>query len=98
MPVSGIQERHEIYLADHRTLLRLVNGLPDHARSVMLFGHDPGLIDLVNYLGDTDVGHMPTCCTVRLDLDVDRWGEVSMALGHVAWMDHPKQHPELRTT
>ncbi|MCB9171067.1 MAG: histidine phosphatase family protein [Flavobacteriales bacterium] len=98
IPTTEIVERPEIYLADHRTLLRLLNSLPDAAHRIMLFGHDPGLNDLVNHLAEENVAHMPTCCTARLDLDVERWEEVGMGAGRIAWIDFPKRHPELETS
>lgn len=96
----GIEERaikqdKNIYLAPAEDLLRLVNLLPKEANHVMIFGHNPGFTDLIHYLGDGNVGDLPTCSTVRLDFIIDPWGEVSRGLGTLVWYDHPKGHPEL---
>jgi phosphohistidine phosphatase len=90
-----IKQDKRIYLAPAENLLHLVNLLPNEAMHVMIFGHNPGFTDLIHYLGDGDVGDLPTCSTVRLDFTIDTWGEVSRGLGTLVWFDHPKGHPEL---
>ncbi|MBL8002593.1 MAG: histidine phosphatase family protein [Flavobacteriales bacterium] len=95
-PPEAIVEDRAMYLAELPALIKRVNQLPDSAARVMLFGHNPGLSDLVEYLGDGDLGELPTCAVVRIDLLIDSWAEASMGLGTVVWHDHPKQHPELR--
>lgn len=94
VPRERIRRERGIYLATSRALLQLVNNLPDEAQRVMLFGHNPGFSNLAALLGGDDIGELPTCATVRIDLPVDRWGEVSAGIGHLAWTDFPKRHAE----
>ena len=42
----------------------------------MLFGHNPGLTDVVNRLGTRNLANVPTCGVVAFDFDVDRWSDV----------------------
>ncbi len=93
-PTSDIIQQKEIYLADQRTLLRVVNLLPDDAQRVMIFGHNPGFSELVEHLSDGDIGEMPTCGTVRIDFAVPTWGEVSAGLGTMVWYDFPQNHAD----
>ncbi len=93
---SAVQEDRLMYLADLPTLIKRVEQLPDSAKRVMLFGHNPGLSELVEYLGDADLGEIPTCAIVRIDLPIDSWAEASMGLGSVVWSDFPKRHKELQ--
>ncbi len=93
--MQAITEERSLYLAELPTLLKHVNQLPDTAERVMFFGHNPGLSELVEHLGDDDLGEIPTCAVVRIDLPIDAWAEASLGLGSVVWYDHPKQHPEL---
>lgn len=95
IPEDRIIQKKEIYLAPVELLVRMVNFLPDDVHRVMLFGHNPGFSDLAQYLGGGDIGEMPTCATVRFDLDVDSWSETSIGVGSLTWYDHPKQHVEL---
>lgn len=91
----AISQHKGIYLAPAEMLLHIVNLLGDDTGKVMLFGHNPGFTELVEYLSNDDVGEMPTCATVRIDLDVDSWGDVSAGLGTVVWYDYPKRYVEL---
>ncbi len=93
---ASIQEDRSIYLATVNTLLQVVNRLPDAHKRVMLFGHNPGFSELAELLSEAGTGELPTCSTVRIDLPVDEWKEVSAGLGTLVWLDFPKRHPDLR--
>jgi phosphohistidine phosphatase len=94
-PMAIVEDRF-LYLAGLPALIKRVNTLPDTATRVMLFGHNPGLSELAEHLGDDDLGEVPTCAVIRIDLPIDHWSEASMGLGTVVWYDHPKHHPELQ--
>ena len=85
-------EDRNLYLADLPTLIKHVTKLPEDAHRIMLFGHNPGLSELAEYLGDGDLGELPTCAIVRLDLMIDLWAEASMGLATTVWYDYPKRH------
>ncbi len=89
---DSIAEDRNLYLADLPTLIKRVTKLPDDAHRIMLFGHNPGLSELAEYLGDGDLGELPTCAIVRLDMMIDSWAEASMGLATMVWYDHPKRH------
>jgi len=95
LELPPIQEIPAIYLASLHTLLSVVNRLPDSAARIMLFGHNPGLSELTAYLTNSAIGELPTCATVRIDLPVDHWSEVSGGLGDLIWYDYPGSHGEL---
>ena len=96
MERSAVQEDRMMYLAELPALIKRVDQLPDSAKRVMLFGHNPGLSELVEFLGDADLGEIPTCATVRIDLPINSWREASRGLGSVVWSDFPKRHKELQ--
>ncbi|MBL7955962.1 MAG: histidine phosphatase family protein [Flavobacteriales bacterium] len=93
--LSGDRFREEraIYLAERGTLAHLVNGLPGHADRVMLFGHNPGFTDVVNYLSDAGISNLPTCGIVRIDFAVNEWQHIIKGSGTLVWFDYPKRHP-----
>jgi len=82
-----------LYHASVLAIVRIVNGLPDEAQRVMLFGHNPGFTEAVAYLSSEDIGNMPTCGIARIDFPSRSWREVSMDLGTLEWFDYPKRHP-----
>lgn len=94
-PVSGLQLLLEpaLYLASVNSLMHLIGSLPPKVKRVMLFGHNPGLTDLVEYLATAEIGNLPTAGIVRIDFPCDDWRMVSRDLGTLAWMDVPKRHP-----
>ena len=86
-----IKEDRNLYLADVRVLIAILEALPDHAERAMLFGHNPGLSLLVQHLADGGLGELPTCVVVRIDLDVNSWREVASGTGSIIWWEAPKR-------
>lgn len=87
-----IKEQPSIYHASLEQLMEAVGHLPADARSVMLFGHNPGLSELVEHLTDENLGTIAPCTTVRIDLHAGSWKEVAAGTGRVAWWQAPG-HP-----
>lgn len=54
-PIHAIQQTKNIYEASYKTILKEINKTPDHINTLFVFGHNPGLSDLVNYICDTYV-------------------------------------------
>ena len=93
-PKPQLLPNETLYLAGVRDILLTVNGLPDEATRVMLFGHNPGFTDALDHISGTDIGNLPTCGIVRIDLPLKKWAEVSRDLGTLVWSDAPKRHPD----
>lgn len=87
----SIVERPELYHASLHMLVRAVENLPDAARQVMLFGHNPGLSELVEHFAGGALGYLSTCTTVRIDLPADSWKEVAGDTGQLVWWDAPSK-------
>lgn len=87
---AAIKEERALYLADVPALMTIIEALPHHAASAMLFGHNPGLSLLVQHLADGRLGDLPTCAAVRIDLAVDSWRETASGTGTITWWDAPK--------
>ncbi|RZK64158.1 MAG: histidine phosphatase family protein, partial [Pedobacter sp.] len=79
-----------IYEASVKTLLKVVNELDDKFTSIALFGHNPGLTDLVNYLTDEYITNMPTCSAVIIEFPFDEWKLISGNTGNLVFFDYPK--------
>lgn len=79
-----------IYEADYSTLLSVVNGLPDDYDFVAIFGHNPGLSQLL--YGLTHKMHdMQTCAVAVISFDFDSWKMVSGDTGTLKYYDYPKK-------
>lgn len=95
IPVKDIQTEKSIYEALPNTLLKLINGLDNSHDRVALFGHNPGLTLLANYLADKQISDIPTCGIVHIRFDdVDDWALVSEGTGTMVWFIYPKDSDE----
>lgn len=87
---GNIQLEPTIYEANVRSLLKVVNSLPNNVNKIALFGHNPGLTDFANYLCNANVYNMPTCSVVIIDFPFNNWDEISAETGKLALFDYPK--------
>lgn len=85
----AIQRAAALYNADVHTLMTVIAELPDSSSRVLLFGHNPGVSDLVGHLLGEEPQHMVPCTTVRVDLPIERWAEAAQGIGTLGWRDQP---------
>jgi phosphohistidine phosphatase len=93
MADPDIELRAELYLASVQRIMDVLHTIPDHQPRVMLFGHNPGLSQLVEHLAGEGLGDLPTGSIVRVDLHVNEWSAAARGTGTTVWWDHPKRHP-----
>lgn len=66
-----------IYEAPVSRLAAALRALPDHAQNVVLFGHNPGIENLTNWLcGTVAVQGVVTMAVVSLELRITSWQDV----------------------
>jgi phosphohistidine phosphatase len=90
---SDIQLKESVYEANTTALLKVINGLNNEYDRIALFGHNPGLTELVNYLADAKIYNLPTAAVVVIDFPFDDWSLVSQHTGSLFLFDSPK-NPE----
>jgi len=86
-----IEFRETVYEASPQSLLYLVCQFPDSVKRVMLVGHNPGLTELANILGDIAIENIPTAGVVGIAFDTSRWEEACRMKGHTVLFDYPKK-------
>lgn len=91
-PLEEIVTYPELYLADAHDLLDLIRYLDDVYAEAMLFGHNPGLTDLANFLTEYDVDNIPTSGVFCIEFDLLSWREVSEGNGELVFFDFPKKY------
>lgn len=79
----------DIYEGTVRKLMQLINGLAEETACVLVFGHNPHLTYLAEYLTRQDIGNLPTCGIVAISFQDKKWSEVSGALGKMEWLEYP---------
>ena len=80
-----------LYGADEFEILEVIQGLDDAWERVMLFGHNPGLTDLVNALSPTRIDNLPTCGIFELTYDAESWALVGRIDPLAVDFDYPKK-------
>jgi phosphohistidine phosphatase len=87
---KDIQEEPSIYEAPVANILKVVNNIDNEYNFVALFGHNPGLTDLVQRLSGGDIYDLPTCGMVLIEFPFDDWKLVSAGTGIQKMYDYPK--------
>jgi len=54
-PAENIRDSKELYDAHFIEILKVINTVEDHFNKVLVFGHNPGLSNLVNYLSHAEI-------------------------------------------
>ena len=81
IPSSRIVENGRIYTATVPALAGIIQAWEDSWEAVMMVGHNPGIADTASMLAGEDVGRVPTCTVIELNLDVSRWSHVKPGCG-----------------
>ena len=84
-----------VYEASVPDLLEVIRQLPDTAQLVFLFGHNPGMTDLVNTVSNARLDNLPTCGLVEFRSE-EPWAHFGDSTSELLAFDYPKNHPELR--
>ena len=80
------QELYESTVNDYVSVFSEIDNKYD---TVMLFGHNPTISDLVGQLTQSSYILMPTCCIAGINFDVKNWKEIK--IGNLFLFDHPKK-------
>ena len=65
--------------------VKLIQQLPDDAKTAFFFGHNPSFHYFVNNLLEHFHSDMPTCSTVAIDFNVETWEKVEAHTGKNAF-------------
>jgi phosphohistidine phosphatase len=87
---ADINWKDELYLSSPSTMKSVIRQTADHVRTLALLAHNPGITELVCQLANTDIGNVPTCGVITLELPVDCWSEVSNR-ARLLDFDYPKK-------
>ena len=70
---EAVIQEQGIYEAAPADILHIIHRLPDSARTVLLFGHNPTLTDVANRFSEDFIDNIPTCGIVQIESDADSW-------------------------
>jgi len=80
-----------IYEAAMRDLITTIREIKDKNNIVMIFGHNPGLLNIANLLGNKFLPDFPTCAVIGIELKVNSWSDVERNCGEIILFKYPKK-------
>ena len=84
-----------IYEASTQTLLRVIQAIQDIYQCVLLFGHNPGITNVTNFLCGNLISRIPTAGVACITLNIDHWTDVTQQSGVLDHYFYPKQIQEM---
>jgi phosphohistidine phosphatase len=81
-----------IYEAGRKDLLKILLETDDSIDHLMLFGHNPGLTYLSNYLCNFETDNIPTCGIICMQLDFDSWKYLGNKTCSLKFFEYPKKY------
>lgn len=91
-PDLALSLEDTLYDASPEALLRVVQRQDNQHNHLMLFGHNPGMHQLIESLTGEHLTKFPTCGIMHLSLAVSQWSSVRSGSGSILWFDYPKLH------
>lgn len=88
-PKEKIVFDSNLYLASLRRLLKTIYALSNDCNTCLLVGHNPGISDLVNFLG-VRLDNLPTASSVCFTFDTNNWSEISEKNSKLHWIKFSK--------
>lgn len=89
---DAIQVEEKIYEASVDSLMSVLKKLDPAYGSVMLFGHNPSLTNICNYLSDDlFFDDIPTCGIVSYTFEIKKWTELDEKTGKLNYYQFPKE-------
>lgn len=81
----------KIYEAGTHDLLSVINSLDDQKQEIAIFGHNPGLSQIISYLTEDHYFDIPTAAIAYLKFEhINSWKEISRGTGHLISYQYPK--------
>ena len=96
VPAELIQLQPDLYLASLEAMLAHLEAIPGHYRRVMMVGHNPGMEEIVEYLGGGGTADtvksvfMPTAALAHLDMPVD-WRRLDCGCARLLSITVPRE-------
>lgn len=81
-----------LYEAGVRDIIKVISELDNNIVTVMLFGHNPGLTELNNYISDKEIDNIPTSAVVSLILKTGQWNQIGEGTCRLEFFEYPKKY------
>ncbi|MEQ9564097.1 MAG: histidine phosphatase family protein [Woeseiaceae bacterium] len=89
-PAEFLQRDRQLYLATRKSILEVVARQENGFNNIVLFGHNPGLTDLAEFLVPGVTDNIPTCGFFSVNIDIDSWDVATSSAIELIAYDYPK--------
>ncbi|MBB6324661.1 phosphohistidine phosphatase [Algoriphagus iocasae] len=89
-PLEEIQIEKNLYHSHPEIILKYLRMQKDKYDTILVFGHNPGFNDLIEYLGKP-IDNLPTSGQCGFKFDTDHWSEISPNNASFWFIDYPKK-------
>lgn len=89
-PINKIELIEQLYHSSPSTMLKYLHMQKDHVNIIFLVAHNPGMTDLVNYLGYT-LDNLPTAGIVGFKSSVEKWSDLKPENASFWFYEYPKK-------
>lgn len=87
-----IQALSDIYKADRRELIKIIQHVPDDIDKLLVVGHNPIMSEVANKLSPEAIADVPTAGVVALRFNCDSWLDISGENSKLLFFDFPKNY------
>lgn len=89
-PKEKIVLESNLFHASPHSILKIIRMQKDSQNTILVFGHNPGLNDLITFLGG-DIENLPTAGQFGFKLKSEHWAELKPETAEVWFLDFPKK-------
>lgn len=89
-PEEKIETEKNLFHASPNMILKIIHMQKDTHDTLFVFGHNPGLNELINELG-VDLDNLPTSGQIGFKLDAESWSELNRKNVQFWFIDYPKK-------
>jgi phosphohistidine phosphatase len=90
--VKDLVVEENLYEAGRKDILKVINEFDNTINSVMLFAHNPGLIELAKFLTSGEIDTMPTCSIAAINCMIESWIELYDINCNLEFFEYPKKY------
>ncbi|HET8885475.1 MAG TPA: histidine phosphatase family protein [Salinimicrobium sp.] len=76
LPDDYFEVKDELYTFEGSELLKVIKSCDDAVNRLFVFGHNPGLTNVANRVGDQYFENIPTTGLVVIDFETDHWDAI----------------------
>ena len=89
LAIEKIEVLDNLYLASYEIILNEIANTNNRINSLAIVGHNPGMTDLFNSIGNAPVMDIPTCGMGLFIFKTNDWIDISTEKGNLDWYSWP---------